>query len=49
MSTPQIIEICKVCAVNAIVPELRQCGYNISCATKVDTVTGARVAERGSE
>lgn len=30
-TTMEIIMRCKVCAVNAIVPELRQAGYNIPC------------------
>ena len=43
-TTREIIEKCDVCAVNAIVPELRACGYTISCKTTVDAATGARVA-----
>ncbi len=43
-TTREIIEICKVCAVSAIVAELRQCGHPISCKTTVDTVTGGRIA-----
>jgi hypothetical protein len=43
-TTREIIEICKVCAVNAIIPELRQCGYVISCKTTVEPITGARIA-----
>lgn len=30
-STFQIIEACKVCAVNSIIAELRCNGYNINC------------------
>lgn len=42
-TTMEIIEICKVCAVNSIVAELRACGYRIDCETRVEAA-GARVA-----
>jgi hypothetical protein len=41
-TTREIIKLCDVCAVNAIVPELRQNGYTISCKTTVEN--GGRVA-----
>jgi len=43
-TTREIIKVCEVCAVNAIVPELRARGYQITCKTKIDPVTGGRVA-----
>lgn len=43
-TTREIIKFCEVCAVNAIIPELRANGYTITCKTKVDPVTGGRVA-----
>lgn len=43
-TTREIIEVCKVCAVNAIAGELRACGYTITCKMSGDSVTGGRVA-----
>lgn len=43
-TTREIIKACEVCAVNAIVPELRANGYKITCKVKGDPVTGGRVA-----
>lgn len=42
-TTREIIEICKVCAVNSIVAELRVAGHRIDCRTRVDA-NGGRVA-----
>lgn len=43
-TTREIIEICKVCAVSAIISELRHVGHPINCKTTLDTVTGGRIA-----
>lgn len=43
-TTREIIKTCEVCAVNAIIPELRACGYKISCKTSLDHATGGRIA-----
>ncbi len=43
-TTREIIKICEVCAVNAIVPELRAHGYQIVCKTTGDPITGGRIA-----
>lgn len=42
-TTREIIEICKVCAVNSIIAELREAGHVISCKTRLDA-GGGRVA-----
>jgi len=42
-TTREIIEICKVCAVNSIISELRTAGYRIDCRTRLDAA-GGRVA-----
>ena len=45
-TTREVIELSKgkVCAVNSIISELRANGYQISCKTKIDTLTGSRVS-----
>lgn len=42
-TTREIIEVCKVCAVNSIIAELRTAGYHIDCKTRVEA-GGGRVA-----
>ena len=42
-TTREIIEICKVCAVNSIISEIRTAGHQIDCKTTVDA-SGGRVA-----
>lgn len=42
-TTREIIEFCKVCAVNSIIAELRVAGHRIDCRTRVEAA-GGRVA-----